>query len=898
MEFKRIASVFLALALALSALPLAALADGASPTPITVVSQSYENLEENATLSQAYTSKGALKTGLPKITDGAAGYTGGKVADFDFSSVEWPLAEPNYPIGFVYTNTPNKSDTLPYVPGPEDDYTLSFSIYNESGYDGDYLWFCLYDERDGRENEGLKIPTGEFSAGVWYDVEIKVTAGEVTATKTIRGGEATNFSLSLANGIGSGRTNQFCFTFYPQSTSATDTPERRAAHFQLDNISLVAIDREPELEEEPVVTGSPITNIVLQLGRTESELNFTFFTTSEQTAKIRFAKTSELVGGALPDSAAEVSALRTDSKKAGYFGNKATITGLLPSTTYTYVIISGENSTAPKTFKTASATDFSFVFMGDPQIGRGYGSNTANNVACIEDDWAAFEKTLNQMASSSEFAGSDFILSAGDQVNGMLDYEGNELQWDAYSNHDVLLEMPTVTLLGNHDDKGGSVYQYHTNQPNMLTKENGGYYGATYDTIGGVRVMKSADYYFVFNSVLFIALNTNNFYATNGSDAATARDKAAAEEHGEFIAKVMELTANEEISWTIVLMHHSPYGSSYHGNYTESNGAYARTEQYAFENMRKFLLPVLYENGVDLVFSGHDHTYTRTHVIKPATDESGNYNGESIITPYEDGSYLYADGTTTPSFVDWTDANGVVHTDKKVSSKPVKVTNPDGIVYITGATSTGSQVNPATYEHPCAAVIGAANTRQLSRVFITEDEIKIITYNLGTETSENITVVDEFTIAKAATPPEETPDEEGAIEKIRGELEKIASDLDELYGMLEDKANADEILAAIGVLSDKISALEAVADDYESADLSLLGKLRAEITAQRSELNAIIEAMDKSAQIDALESELEALNGELATQKTLTAVSLAVASVSLLCAILAAALLIVRKKRI
>ena len=116
--------------------------------------------------------------------------------------------------------------------------------------------------------------------------------------------------------------------------------------------------------------------------------------------------------------------------------------------------------------------------------------------------------------------------------------------------------------------------------------------------------------------------------------------------------------------------------------------------------------------------------------------------------------------------------------------------------------------------------------------------------------------------------------------------------------MLEDKANADEILAAIGVLSDKISALEAAADDYEIADLSLLGKLRAEITAQRSELNAIIEAMDKSAQIDALESELEALTGELATQQTLTVVSLAVASVSLLCAILAIAPLIIRKKRI
>ena len=30
----------------------------------------------------------------------------------------------------------------------------------------------------------------------------------LTATKTMRGGEATNFSLSLANGVGSGRTKK------------------------------------------------------------------------------------------------------------------------------------------------------------------------------------------------------------------------------------------------------------------------------------------------------------------------------------------------------------------------------------------------------------------------------------------------------------------------------------------------------------------------------------------------------------------------------------------------------------------------------------------------------------------------------------------------------------------
>ena len=494
------------------------------------------------------------------------------------------------------------------------------------------------------------------------------------------------------------------------------------------------------------------SNIVINLGSDKSELNFTWFSISEEAGSILYAKESELVNGSLPTNAKSVDAQRTNSKKENYYGNKATITGLEAGTTYYYVIKNGNDTTEPKPVSIAADEGFTFAFAGDPQIGRGYGSTSGfdTQVPAIEMDGVAWGRTLSQIVNSKEFEGTDFLMSAGDQINSTLHdygYTYHEEQWNAYSNHDELLSLPQVNVLGNHDDEPYAPYPFHTNAPNMLTKEDGSYYCPSYELRGDKSVVLMGDYYFTYGKALFMVLNTNLFVANDDSAEDTAKDKAIAEEHGEFIERVMDITKDMDIRWTIVLYHESPYGSSYHGNYTvNANGVYNRTEQYAFINMRTYLLPILYENGVDLVLSGHDHSYTRTHVIKPAQDENGNYIDASIITPYEDGNYVYADGSTTPTFINWKDATGVYHSDLKVSSKPVSVTNPDGMVHVTGATSSGSQVNAAQYENLYAAVIGKANTRQLSKIIVTDTELTIITYNMGTSTTDDIVETDRFTI--------------------------------------------------------------------------------------------------------------------------------------------------------
>ncbi|MBO5955307.1 MAG: Ig-like domain-containing protein, partial [Clostridia bacterium] len=259
-------------------------------------------------------------------------------------------------------------------------------------------------------------------------------------------------------------------------------------------------------------------------------------------------------------------------------------------------------------------------------------------------------------------------------------------------------------------------------------------------------------------------LNIHDMTSEKIAKTDRAQDKAIFEKHLEFIDKVLEINKdNDEILWKIILCHESPYGSSYHGDYTrDANGEYtSRPEQYSFINIREYLFSGIYDRDFDLVLSGHDHSYTRTHILKhEAKDTNGMYYGNETITPFEEGSesyYTYADGTTTPKFVPFTDANGVVHEKVRTESRPVKVTNPDGVLHVTAATASGSKEANDQYKHPYAAVtygyLKGTIHRQGMRIDITPTTLTLTNYGLGNSTKDvNPTdyIIDTFTIEKTA----------------------------------------------------------------------------------------------------------------------------------------------------
>ncbi|MBQ9756957.1 MAG: Ig-like domain-containing protein [Clostridia bacterium] len=528
--------------------------------------------------------------------------------------------------------------------------------------------------------------------------------------------------------------------------------------YHLDNIKVCLDPEYTVTNAEESVSG--IKNISFGLGADSMQRNLAWFSESDATGTVKWQKADEMIDGAFTSAANTVTATR-DSWGYNYTGthynNKATITGLEPNTKYFYQLTNGDNKTKLIPFETGDGkSSFSFAYVADPQIGA--------NQLTVAEAGVTWGRTLNQIATDPVFSGIDFMMSGGDQINSLSGRSGDQPMYDAYLDHDEMMSIANTGVLGNHDNYTEGGHYVHFNEPNL--DEN---YGATYYAN---QKLKGANYYFVYDSMLCIVLNLNTFTLTNlGSAEAEAIDKAAAEEHIEYIEKVLEETKdNKEIKWKVILQHQSPYGGSYHNDYQWNNSyanSYDRDEVFQFMNIRKYLIPAYYENGIDLVLSGHDHTYTRTHIIKPQKDTDGNYTAWSEITPYNNTSgsnyYTYEDGTTSPTFVNWTDLDGVTYDKLKVSSKPVKVTNPDGVLHVTGSTASGSQCNDNTAPNHYAAVslgheaklealgFDAGIRRQAIKIDVTPKTLTITNYGLGGNTSDvnpADNVLDTFTIEK------------------------------------------------------------------------------------------------------------------------------------------------------
>jgi len=326
------------------------------------------------------------------------------------------------------------------------------------------------------------------------------------------------------------------------------------------DMKLVAqVTGEPVPSADPTVAPEPsgapygFSGLTLQLGATADVMNFSWISAADATAPtVAYAKKTDMTGDAFPSSQATqvhgTSASAAESKLA----NKATLTGLLPSTEYVYRIGNGTNWSATYSFETGDAQNYSFVAVGDPQIGSsGVAANTAG--------WA---DTVNKALTL--FPETDFILSAGDQVNTAT----SESEYAGFLSPDALKSVPVMPVAGNHDNAAN--YVQHFTLPNLSAE-----YGVT--SAGG-------DYYHVYGDTLYIGLNSNN---TSGTS------------HETFIRQAV--AANANVKWKIVNFHHSIYSSASHSKESDILGR------------RAAFFPVFDACDIDMVIMGHDHCYTRSY---------------------------------------------------------------------------------------------------------------------------------------------------------------------------------------------------------------------------------------------------------------------------------------------
>ena len=171
--------------------------------------------------------------------------------------------------------------------------------------------------------------------------------------------------------------------------------------------------------------------------------------------------------------------------------------------------------------------------------------------------------------------------------------------WPSPGNHDYNEVWAESTFLG-------IPYQ---NIP--LTDHEGPYYDMVsvpkFGEVGGYPSQLEVFYSFDYGDVHFLSLNSEVFDYTFSYDGINAMKQWI----------LQDLQQNTK-KFTIAYFHQPPYSKGSH----DSDDFY----ELAMKAMREKVIPILEQNGVDMVINGHSHVYERSVLINGHYGASGSYN--------------------------------------------------------------------------------------------------------------------------------------------------------------------------------------------------------------------------------------------------------------------------------
>ncbi len=307
-----------------------------------------------------------------------------------------------------------------------------------------------------------------------------------------------------------------------------------------------------------------------------------------------------------------------------------TLAQLTPHTRYFYAVGSSGATLAGgnlgHTFTTSPATGSRTAtrmwVLGD--------SGTADaNARAVRDAYAAADRTR----------GTDVWLMLGDNAYPTgTDPQYQAAVFDTYP--EMLRQAVLWPTFGNHDALSAD-----------SATQTGPYYDAftlpTQGEAGGAASGTEAYYSFDYGNIHVVCLDS------------TESDRSPT---GPMLTwLVQDLAANHAV-WTIAFFHHAPYSKGSHDSDTERE----------LVEMRQYAVPILEAGGVDLVLSGHSHSYERTFLL------NGHVGTSSTLAPAQ-----VVDGTSGRETV-----SGAYR--KRPGVGP-------GAVYVTAGSS--GQVAPAPLNH-------------------------------------------------------------------------------------------------------------------------------------------------------------------------------------------------------
>lgn len=414
-----------------------------------------------------------------------------------------------------------------------------------------------------------------------------------------------------------------------------------------------------------------ISRIVLGIGSDATEANLAWQSKTNETQFLEYWPTAD------PTNITRVESPRGPYNSAVFYPHEATMTGLEPDTEYAYRVGSDRRGySEQRTFTTGTDGDsWSFLAMADAQIGVD---------TKIAEQSAAWDKAVN--TATGEHPDSAFIMHLGDQVEG---WGAPIKQLEEFTAPEKLQEYRLAVLKGNHETY---TLDRHFQDTYFLPNE----------------VDDTANYFFNYNNVLFIGLDGNR------------ASKADIDAHAKFVDDTIA-AHGADADWVIVGIHHAPFSQGTH--YTDKDVV----------ELRNSLTPKLSEAGVDLVLSGHDHIYTRTHLmngVDPVIPAGASKSGDILIP--EDNEVLYVTSTTVTGgkYYDFQDENGTTHPNVR-------------------------EENVTALAHKSTARWRQDYNPDYTSIDVSPESLKLTTYNINTPY-----VVDQVTLLKKDATQEDAPQEE------------------------------------------------------------------------------------------------------------------------------------------
>jgi len=309
------------------------------------------------------------------------------------------------------------------------------------------------------------------------------------------------------------------------------------------------------------------------------------------------------------------------------------LTGLSPNTKYYYSV---------ETASAALASGADYYYETSPSAAK------PTRIWVLGDPGTANSSQTAVRNAYYNFTGSrhtDLWLMLGD--NAYDDGTDSEYQSAVFNMYPTVLRNSVLwPTLGNHDGHSASSSSQTGPYYNVFTLPRNA-------EAGGVASGTEAYYSFDYGNIHFVCLNSYDV------------DRAAT---GAMLTWLKSDLAANTKDWLVAFFHHPPYSKGSHNSDSETE----------LVQMRENALPILEDNGVDLVLAGHSHSYERSKFL------DGHYGSSSSLT----SAHVLDSGSGRE------DGDGAYQ-------KAVGPVSHEGAVYAvpgaSGQTSGGSLNHPAMY---------------------------------------------------------------------------------------------------------------------------------------------------------------------------------------------------------